>query len=156
MRLYLVQHGEAVAREVDPDRPLSDRGRADVERLAAFLQQSGIRVARVLHSGKRRAAQTAERLAAALAPGVAPEPRGGIDPDDDPRAFDWQRACGDQDTLVVGHLPHMARLVALLVTGQDAAAVAAYRPGSVVCLERNDSGRWQIEWMLRPELLKRE
>ena len=33
MRLYLVQHGEAVAKEVDPDRPLSEHGREDIVRL---------------------------------------------------------------------------------------------------------------------------
>ena len=30
MKLYLVQHGDALTKESDPDRPLSDRGRADV------------------------------------------------------------------------------------------------------------------------------
>ena len=67
MKLYLVQHGEACAKDVDPDRPLTDAGKADVERLAAFLGQVGIRVDRVIHSGKLRAVQTAERLAGVLA-----------------------------------------------------------------------------------------
>ena len=60
MKLYLVQHGEACAEDVDPERPLTAQGRADVERLAAFLQQAGIQVGRVIHSGKLRAEQTAE------------------------------------------------------------------------------------------------
>jgi hypothetical protein len=29
--------------------------------------------------------------------------------------------------------------------------LVAFRPGSLVCLERND-GHWEIAWMLRPEL----
>jgi len=37
VRLYLVQHGEAVPEEVDPTRPLSEAGKLDVERLAWFL-----------------------------------------------------------------------------------------------------------------------
>ena len=36
MRLLLVQHGEAVPESEDPDRPLSARGRAEIEAVAAF------------------------------------------------------------------------------------------------------------------------
>ncbi|MES9849230.1 MAG: histidine phosphatase family protein, partial [Candidatus Thiodiazotropha sp.] len=68
MKLYLVQHGEACKKEVDPDRPLTDRGREDIDRLATFLKQAGIRPDRVVHSGKLRAMQTAGRLTDAIAP----------------------------------------------------------------------------------------
>ncbi len=44
MRLYLVQHGEAVTKAVDPDRPLSEQGRADVERLAIWMGAQGVEV----------------------------------------------------------------------------------------------------------------
>ena len=55
MKLYLVQHGEACAKEVDAERPLTDQGKRDIDRLAAFLKQAGIQVSRVIHSGKLRA-----------------------------------------------------------------------------------------------------
>jgi phosphohistidine phosphatase len=119
MKLYLVQHGEACAKQVDPERPLTEQGNADVDRLAAFLKQAGIRVERVIHSGKLRAVQTAEYLAQAIAPGVVPESSGIINPNDDPRAFDWQSDSWDHDTLVVGHLPFMARLVSHLVVEDE-------------------------------------
>ena len=141
MKLYLAQHGEACAKDVDPERPLSDQGRADIERLAGFLGQSGIEVERVIDSGKLRAAQTADLLAAAVAPLVELETNDRINPKDDPRAFDWEQATGGQDTLVVGHLPFMARLVSLLVVGDPDRPMTAYQPGSVVCLERDSSGR---------------
>jgi phosphohistidine phosphatase len=48
MKLYLVQHGEACAKQVDPDRLLTDQGREDIERLVAFLAQAGIEVGRVI------------------------------------------------------------------------------------------------------------
>ena len=153
MRLLLVQHGEACAKEVDPDRPLTDQGAADVERVAAFLGNAGIRVGRVLHSGKRRARQTAARLAAIVAPGIELEVSGLINPNDNPAAFDWQSDSWDRDTLVVGHLPFMARLVGHLVTGDRDRVIVDYRPGSVVCLEQDDQDRWAIAWMIRPELL---
>ena len=63
MKLYLVQHGEAHAKNVDPERPLTERGHGDVARLAAFLSRAGVRVERVIHSGKLRAEQTAGVLA---------------------------------------------------------------------------------------------
>ncbi len=152
MQLLLVQHGEACAKDVDPDRPLTDRGAADVDRLAAFLGDAGVRVGRVIHSGKLRARQTAERLAAVLAPAVEIEVSGLIDPNDNPAAFDWQSGSWDSDTLVVGHLPFMARLVGHLVVADSQRSITAYRPGSIVCLQQDDAGDWAIAWMIRPEL----
>lgn len=60
MFLYLVHHGDAVGPEVDPRRPLSAAGRAEVERIAAQAAGLGARPAVVWHSGKLRAKQTAE------------------------------------------------------------------------------------------------
>ena len=62
MRLYLVQHGEPVPKEINPDRPLSDKGRHDVEKVGRFLQQAGVAMGVIVHSGKTRAAQTAGLL----------------------------------------------------------------------------------------------
>jgi phosphohistidine phosphatase len=153
MKLYLVQHGEACAKEVDPDRPLTEQGQADIDRLAAFLKQAGIQVYRVIHSGKLRAQQTAERLAKAIAPGVELETSGLINPNDNPKAFDWQSESWDRDTLIVGHLPFMAKLVSHLVIDDETRLITAYQPGSIVCLEHDNHADWQINWMIRPELL---
>ena len=59
----------------------------------------------------------------------------------------------NEDTLIVGHLPFMGKLVARLVNGAEEPGIVAYQPGSVACLERSDDGRWTVVWMLRPELL---
>mgnify|MGYP001827798839 FL=1 len=153
MKLYLVQHGEACSRDIDPERPLTDQGRADTDRLVGFLGQAGIRVQRVIHSGKLRAAQTAQQLAVVLAPAVEPERSSMLDPNDDPGAFDLETD-QDRDTLVVGHLPFMSKLVSLLVTEDESRLVTAYQPGSIVCLEHDNGTRWHINWMVRPELLR--
>lgn len=155
MKLYLAQHGEACAKDVDPERPLTDRGREQVEQLADFLARAGVEVGRVVDSGKLRSAQTADLLAAAVAPMVELETSDRINPNDDPSAFDWQQASGGQDTLVVGHLPFMSRLVSLLVAQDPDRPMMAYEPGSVVCLELDSDGLWQIDWMIRPHLLER-
>jgi phosphohistidine phosphatase len=57
MKLYLVQHGDALPKDIDPDRPLSNVGHAEVGLLAELLA-GHMNISRVLHSGKTRARQT--------------------------------------------------------------------------------------------------
>ena len=153
MKLYLVQHAEAVAKEVDPDRPLSERGRRDAQAMAAGLAASGVRVERAWHSGKLRAEQTAQLLAGKLLTAGKAEAVDGIRPNDPVEAFIADADVWEQDTLVVGHLPFMARLVALLVTGDPQREIVDYRPGSVACLERRNADTWVLVWLVRPDVL---
>ncbi|MBI4005977.1 MAG: phosphohistidine phosphatase SixA [Gammaproteobacteria bacterium] len=152
MQIYLVQHGESVAKEINPDRPLSLQGKQDVTRIADFLKNAGITVNRILHSGKTRARQTAEILAEDLSGNMKVSAISGIDPNDPVDQLSAQIRTWTEDTLVVGHLPFMAKLVAQLVLNNDANVPAAFQPGSVVCLARDENGAWKIQWMLRPEL----
>lgn len=152
MRIYLVQHGESLAKEIDPDRPLSPQGKIDVAYTADFLKTTGVNVGKILHSGKTRARQTAEILAEALSKKGILTAISGIDPNDPVDQFAKQINFWTEDTLIAGHLPFMAKLVAQLVLNNEANVVTAYQPGSVVCLARGDDGAWQIQWMLRPEL----
>lgn len=153
MKLYLAQHGDAVSKEIDPDRPLSDGGRYDVEKLATFLSPLGLSVSRIVHSGKARARQTAELLAAAFITTGTVEVVSGINPNDPPSNFTTNLERQTGDLLVVGHLPFLARLASLLVTGSDQTAIVSFQPGSLLCLQRNDSSIWVVTWMLRPKLL---
>ena len=154
MKLYLVQHGDSLPEEVNPERPLSERGRRDVARLAEFLGRRNIRVRRIYHSGKTRARETAELLAAQVAPGTAVGAMSGINPNDPVEAIAERIKGWDDDTLVAGHMPFMGRLAALLLTGKSESVVVAFQPGGVVCLERTVTGAWVMDWMLRPELLQ--
>jgi phosphohistidine phosphatase len=151
MRLYLVQHGEAVPDDVDPARPLSPSGHADVARMASFLAAAGVRVGRIMHSCKRRAEETAEVLGTAL--GSAPEARAGLNPKDPTGSVAREAADWDQDALLVGHLPFIAKLVSRLVAGRDEVDLVTFQPGTIVCLERHERQRWTIAWMIRPELV---
>lgn len=153
MRLYLVQHGEASPETVDRERRLSERGRADVTRLAAFLGAAGVRVGRVYESGKTRAHETAMILAAQVAPGMQPKAVDGLAPSDPIEQTLSELAIRDDDVMLVGHLPFMARLASMLAAGRDDPPVFAFEPGTIVCLERVDEGIWAAVWMLRPELL---
>ena len=151
MRLYVVQHGDALSAESDPERSLSARGRSDVERLAAFLKGRA-QVARIWHSGKTRARQTAELLDAAVGTGARVEARPGIDPLDPGQAFAAEGQGWAEDALVAGHQPFLGKLVARLVRGTAEPEVVRFDPGTATCLERAADGRWIVQWMLRPEL----
>ena len=156
MRVYLVQHGAAVPKDEDPERPLSPSGREDVKRMASFLARSRVSVARVIHSGKRRATETALLLSGVLGPGsIVEEMAAGLQPDDPTDRLARAIAGWSEDTLVVGHMPFMGRMAARLVARDEARPVVDFEPGTVACLERggNGSGGWIIAWVVRPELL---
>ena len=152
MKLYLVQHGKALAKVEDPERPLSEQGEQDVRNVASQLGDAGVQVVRIWHSGKQRAARTAEILARRVLSGRGIEKIKGISPNDPVADFASDADVWDEDTLVVGHLPFMSRLVSLLTVGDAEHALVQFIPGSIVCLERQDDHHWVLAWMLRPEL----
>ena len=148
-----MQHGDALAKAVNPDRPLSEQGRSDVERLAAHLARCGVRVARVVHSGKTRARQTAEILAPAVQAREPVEALANLDPLDPPERFAAEFAGAPADLLIAGHMPFVGRLVSLLVAAREEASLLGFVPGTAACLERTDDGTWSVACLLRPELL---
>ncbi len=152
MKLYLVRHGEAVSGGVNPERPLTQPGRADVERIGIFLGKAGVRVTDILHSGKERARQTAELLATHVGDRACLGKASGIGPFDP--TDDLVQALNEctKDTMVVGHLPFMAKLVSRLAAGDEAAITVVFQPGAIVCLEREERD-WSIAWIIQPELV---
>ena len=153
MRLYLIQHGEAKPKQQDPERPLTEKGLRDVRKVAEFIKPLGLRVRAVLHSGKARAAQTAEVLASAVDADEGIVQRDGLGPNDpvDPVAKDIRRAA--EDLMIVGHLPFLGKLAARLLTGSESAEVVAFRNGGIVCLEYDPDRAWRLAWMITPELI---
>jgi phosphohistidine phosphatase len=154
MRLYLVRHGEAKHEDEDPERHLTDRGRRDVERVAALLAPLGLSVGGVWHSGKARARETAAIVARALAGAPEPVVRAGLAPGDAPDSVQAEIERSAQDLMIVGHLPFLGRLASLLLAGWTEGVVTDFQPGGVVCLERAGAGqRWGVRWSVPPELL---
>ena len=149
MRLYLVQHGRAVDEAEDPARPLSADGRREVESVASIARHFALPVARIVHSGKLRARQTAEIFATALAPAGGVVERSGLAPRDDVRAFARD---GLEDTLmVVGHLPFLERLAGLLLVDDAERRLFRMQNGGILALERGDDA-WLIRWAVMPTL----
>ena len=153
MKLYLVQHGEACSKQDNQERPLTEKGKADANRLAVFLRQAGVKVDHVVHSGKLRAEQTAARLVNAIAPGTKIETHDAINPNDNPVTFAIRLKELPGDSLIVSHLPFIPSLISHLVIGNKNSLVTAYTPGTVACLEFTaEKNNWSINWMMRPEL----
>jgi phosphohistidine phosphatase len=95
-------------------RPLSSAGRAAVARLAADAAARGVRPDAIWHSGKLRARQTAELFWRASNPLAELSATRGLQPDDPP-GWMRDRLAGEARTIMlVGHMPHLARLLHML------------------------------------------
>lgn len=153
MKLYLVQHAKAASAEQDPERPLTEEGLRGVRKIAAFIRPLNLCIDYLWHSGKKRALQTAEVLAAVVTVNEALEMHENLSPNDDITVLSDELAGLDGDIMIVGHLPFLARLASLLVTGRAATELVTFKNAGIVALNRNDEGRWQIGWMITPELV---
>jgi phosphohistidine phosphatase len=154
MDVYLMQHGEAAAEADDPARPLTDAGRAAVTAVTARGQAAGVRVERTLHSGKLRAEQTAQILAAALGDGSA-EARDGLAPNDRiaPIVEQLSELADDSSVAVVGHLPFLGRLASALVADDEDAQVISFQMGGLIKLvPKADRAGYAVAWVLAPEI----
>jgi phosphohistidine phosphatase len=144
MHLILVHHGDAVGPDVDPQRPLSAKGRLAVEGLASSAAARGVKPIVIWHSGKLRAKQTAEAFWRACNPFAEFSATRDLQPDDSP---DWMRdrlRAEPRDVLIAGHYPHLPGLLAKLVPGSR-----AFPKNGVVALATEDAGEtWTEEWRL--------
>ncbi|MEJ2703126.1 MAG: phosphohistidine phosphatase SixA [Sedimentisphaerales bacterium] len=153
MKLYLVQHAKAASKDVDPQRALTDEGRRDIEKIATFLKPLKLTVDVLWHSGKTRAAQTAETLAQVVKVKEGTIARDGLAPNDDVEVLKDDLDASDNDVMIVGHLPFLSKLASLLLADDESAGTVAFQKGGIVCLEQVAEGQWQINWMIIPELL---
>lgn len=114
MKVILIQHGDAKPENVDPSRPLSEKGEMQVKKAAEFLKRLSFYPDVILHSGKKRALETAEIICFALG-GIRLEERSGMGPNDDigPLYGDIMRET--RSILVVGHQPFLGKLVSALL-----------------------------------------
>ena len=153
MLLYLVQHAEAKREAEDPARDLTEKGRLDIERVSHHLQRLKVQVKQIFHSGKTRARSTAKVLARHLQPPAGVSAAPGLAPLDDPEIWGGRIAKMDEDILLVGHLPHLGKLAALLVSGDKERSVINFQMGGAVRLRRMAAGQWAVEWMIIPEII---
>ena len=151
MNLYILQHGEAVPKEIDPERPLSEHGNRDIRILALHMQNMDVQLGNVFHSGKLRAEQSARLIAETLSPEILPVQTEGLNPNDDPTVIIGDIEQLNENILIASHMPFVSRLCSTLLTGATAAEFASV-PGTLFCLEKADD-KWRLAYMLRPDFL---
>ena len=153
MKLYLVQHAKAASKDVDPQRPLSDQGRRDIQKVAAFIKPLNLSVDYLWHSTKERAIQTDEVLAEVVKINEAKIARDGLSPNDDVTALQDELVSAQNDIMIVSHLPFVSKLASLLLTDHEFAGTVAFTQGGIVALSSFEPNHWQIEWIVTPELI---
>lgn len=153
MKLYLVRHGEAKPKDVDPERHLSEKGLEQVTQMAAFMSCAQVKVDEIWHSSKERARRTAKIIAEAVPPQNIVE-RQGLSPDDPVAQIAEEINQLHENIMIVGHLPFVDLLAARLLGGLDKSRTFNFTPAAVLCLEKWESD-WSVTWMLDPGLLGR-
>ena len=158
--LYLVRHGLAEPRgESWPDdakRPLTDDGIRRFRRSARALARLGISVDVVITSPLVRTRQTAELLAAGLAPrptivnvdALAP---GGTPP---AMAAELEKHGRRRRIAIVGHEPGIGEFAAWLVGSRNP---IAFKKGGVCRIDVDGAatrGGGALRWMLTPKILR--
>jgi phosphohistidine phosphatase len=153
MELYLVQHGMARSEAEDPSRGLTPEGQREAERAAEFLAPLRLELDHIEHSGKLRARQTAEILAARLLPAKGTQEVTGLAPNDDVAPISARLEQESKNVMLVGHLPHLSRLVSRLLGLGGSRVVVRFQMGGVVRLDHDEAGQWMVRWVLPPEVL---
>ncbi len=153
MKLYLVQHAKAFSKKEDPQRPLTDEGFSDMQKVSGFLRPSNLRIDYLWHSGKKRAEQTAGILAEVVGVEIQAAAHEGLGPNDDVTILKEQIISDRKEIMVVGHMPFVSKLASLLLTGSESPVTVTFKQGCVVCLIFSDESNWQLEWMITPELI---
>ena len=151
--LYVVRHGEAKAESEDPARPLSDAGREAVQRMARWAAIAGVQVQVIQHSGKLRAAQTAEIFAERLQPPGGCHAVPGLRPHDSEAEIASRLEEAPAARMLIGHLPQLERLIALLTVGASDAALVRLDPAALAILAMTADG-WVLLAVVQPDLVK--
>lgn len=151
MELYLVQHAQAMSKQEDPERPLTEEGRRAAIAAATLAGKLGLTVQQIRHSGKKRAEQTAMILAESLSPLDGVVQVSGLGPRDAVEPVAGEVLRSSEPMMLVGHLPFMERLAAYLLTGDPERSVVEFTNAGIVCLARQ-ADRWRVRWIITPEI----
>jgi phosphohistidine phosphatase len=152
MNLYLVQHAFSNSKEIDPERGISEEGKAETAKTAGFLSGLHPDISVIWRSDKKRSLETAVILADKLGIPECVELHRDIDPMDSVLPVKKELEWAEKNTMIVGHLPYLSNLSTALLKGRDNDTILKFRNLGIVCLERND-GLLSILWAVTPQIL---
>jgi phosphohistidine phosphatase len=154
MELYLMQHGAALTKDVDPDRPLSPVGREQIIKSAQAMRKLGIRLDAVVCSPKTRAAQTADIVCELTG---FPEDRIIVSDKVKAMAEPVQSASlirehpEESVVFVAGHLPNLERLAGYLLSPQDPPSIRFENGGLTrIDFPQDEENGPRLRWHLSP------
>ncbi|MFN2633492.1 MAG: histidine phosphatase family protein [Thermoanaerobaculia bacterium] len=156
MDIWLLRHAAAEDRPDsgrDSDRALTPEGIERARAVALGLAALEPGIARVITSPYRRARQTADAAAAALALSKTLAESRALEPESDPQEILRELSAGSGDVLLVGHQPHLGSLLGLLVGGERVEIPMKKAAAARVTL----TGRWSgtLRAFLPPRVLEK-
>ncbi|SKA81320.1 SixA phosphatase family protein [Desulfobaculum bizertense] len=137
MLLYLMQHGLALPKEAAPEEPLSPMGRELVTKAGQMARRLDIGFDAIACSPKLRARQTAEIMAKETGFPVEDIASTPLLKAMNPavQTVDFLNGLnGAQSVLVAGHMPNLAKLATLIITGDDRPKIEIQNAG-LLCIE---------------------
>jgi phosphohistidine phosphatase len=150
MNLYLVRHAEAAAKEIDPERKLTEEGVRQADALGRIIAALQLQPKEIWHSPKPRATQTAQAIATAIGASHNAFIRDGLLPDDPVKPIARFLREFPDDVMIVGHDPFLGRLASKLLAGKSSLGVVDLDKAGLIQLTRMPDQRWRIMQMLSP------
>jgi phosphohistidine phosphatase len=164
MDLYILRHGKAGKRDAsfedDRERPLTAKGRKEMEEIARWIVASGIEPDWIATSPLVRARETANIVARALGVMDRLEEWEELAVGQDPESVLGRLASKGTDTqgMVVGHEPLLSGTIAMLISDDGSARITMAKGGvakiSEVRFDPVPSGELEVlvppKFILRP------
>ena len=151
MNLYFLRHGEADWpnwKKSDDERPLTDRGRKEMEKVADFLRLLDIGLDQIITSPLPRAKQTAQIVADRLKLKLHED--SVLQPGFDPSGLKHiLRKYPGKNVMIVGHEPDFTGVISALTGGSLKLSKAGL---ALVDVESPKKGR--LLWLIPPRIAK--
>jgi len=150
MKLYLVRHGEATTEEINPEKPLTEKGEEQIRKITCVLENLDVKISALWHSSKRRARESAQILSKGLKVEDKLEQKSGLNPNDPVEPFKQNILEFKQDLMIIGHLPFLAKLAEVFLMAKTSEEIVTFPPGGVVCLEITENQLAKVSWSVMP------
>jgi len=156
MRLFLLRHADATHGFPDADRALSTKGVKQMQALAHSIKPKAItEIKSIWHSPLLRAKQTAALFAENFDLNCTVSEREELVPGGSIESLACELETLNEDTLLVGHNPHMEALTSFLLKRNSHPAMITFKKAGIVCLEycSHPDQSWILQWYAPPCLL---
>ena len=152
MKLFLIRHGKAEDGYPDETRRLTQEGTEIISNFFAWIMKHvPFDGKTIYHSGLIRAEQTADILSRSMPKPPPLEMINDLEPMADPQKWLPRLSMNQDDLVLVGHNPHLTRLISLLIQGEDHLPIVNMKKGMIVCLQRDEYSHWTLQWALSPK-----